>query len=287
MLIVVSACQIVGGYESFEHGDGAPPHPCDAIKAPKTDEKRLGTLLLSKQSDGSCYWVDKTEVTVAQYRRFIAEHTDPVDWGSDQCAWKTALSNPEQDSTDTCRPTIVGEDDPFGDTKPIRCIDWCDANAFCHWAGKDLCGGNTNGGMVGPTGVIPQWDYACSKNGEQYPYGAKTIAGACNVGLSDAECYSLVHQTHCAATSVGSFPRCMSPSGAVDMIGNVSEWVLSCGFGDAGQAVDCQYRGGSFDGMLEGETCYMVRHQRRDTRDRRVGVRCCADLTVEEKLLLK
>lgn len=286
ILPIAPACQILAGYESFERGDGAVavPHRCDVLPATKIDDKGLGTLVLSKEFDGNCYWIDKTEVTVEQYSRFIAEHPDPVAWDTERCGWKSAPSDPKNDPTHPCTATSLSlESDPFAAKKPIRCVDWCDAKAFCNWAGKDLCGGNTNGSMVGPVDVHPQWDYACSKNAWNFPYGSKPIDRACNVGLSNAECYSILHQNQCAPTDVDSFSRCTSPSGAVDMVGNVAEWVLSCSLSsDAGPSTQCQYRGGSFADGLDEKTCYTVGYQASMTRDRTIGLRCCANLTVSE-----
>ena len=299
----LAACQVVANYQSFTGGDGAPPHRCDVLPASKLDEKKLVTLELSKVPGAPpsepCYWIDETEVTVEQYRRFISEHA-PIDWDPGRCAGrKTAPSDPEHELTDSCSASTAAEDTPFADRKPIRCVDWCDAKAFCHWAGKDLCGGNANGGTV--TGdVAPQWEQACSKNGWSYVYGPTPVDGACNVGLDTTMCISALNQNHCAPTYVGSFPRCTSPSGAVDMIGNVAEWVLSChdqvspsssldgSFVDAGHNTECQYRGGSFDDSRDAATCYtLIQYAKTATHDRHIGFRCCADLSDEEKNLVK
>ena len=58
--VLAPACQIVGGYRSFEPGDGAAPHPCDVLPSSKLDDKELVTLVLSKVPDGTCYWMDGT-----------------------------------------------------------------------------------------------------------------------------------------------------------------------------------------------------------------------------------
>jgi formylglycine-generating enzyme required for sulfatase activity len=93
---------------------------------------------------------------------------------------------------------------------------------------------------------------------------------------------------HCAPAVVGTFPQCTSASGAVDMIGNVSEWVAECGtLGDGGPGTPCQHRGGSFedDAAAVAATCYgtIPVKDTNDTRDRSVGLRCCAALSDTEK----
>jgi formylglycine-generating enzyme required for sulfatase activity len=282
MFLVASSCQLVGKYEPFERGDGAAPHPCDALPASKDDTK-LGRLVLSKQSDGTCYWIDKTEVTVEQYSQFLAGHAQPIVWDAQRCAWKTVPADPVNDTSDPCTVSTNVESEPFRATKPIRCVDWCDAKAFCTWAGGDLCGGITNGSFVVPYDLPDQWGGACSAEGLPYVTGVMPVAGACNVGLEAlGQCESRLGQMHCAPTDVGKFPGCTGPCGAMDMIGNVAEWVVSCA-PSAGPDTLCQHRGGSFAGSLEAETCYAYASDARGARDRAIGLRCCAALTLDEQ----
>jgi formylglycine-generating enzyme required for sulfatase activity len=147
-----------------------------------------------------------------------------------------------------------------------------------------------NGSFDVTSDIPDQWGEACSANGLPYVTGAAAIEGACNVGLGEAgaECETVLQQMTCAPTFVDSLPECTSPSGAADMIGNVAEWVLSCAPSDGGPETECQTRGGSFADSLNDEeaTCYGVSSQTRETRDRTLGVRCCAALTVEEQNLV-
>jgi len=286
------ACQIVGGYRSFEGAEAAAPHPCSALgKTSKVDDKQLGTLVLSNVPGDRCYWIDALEVTVQQYATFIRETNSPnppINWDALGCGWKTAPSDPaaEQPSDSCAAMAMSSEQDPFNTMKPIRCIDWCDAMAFCKWANKDLCGGNPNaaGGTVVPHDVPDQWGYACSPTG-QWPYGSglSPVSGACNIGLSQAQCQVQdMQQGVCAPTIPASFSQCVSPSGAWDMIGNVAEWTLSCGSSDGGPDTPCQVRGGSFDDNLDSVTCYSIAPYARQMRDRHIGLRCCEGLNATE-----
>jgi len=292
---VSSACQFVGGYASFK------PHPCNVLPASKFDENGLNTLVLSKQSDESCFWIDETEVTVERYSTFLAAYAQAgggyqqIPWDKMRCTWKTGPSDPVNETSDPCTALVANaEDSPFLTTKPIRCVDWCDAKAFCVWAGKDLCSGQPNVfGGIEPQDLSDQWGGACATNaGDSYPYGSVAVSGVCNVGLSAAgQCRALDHQAMCAPTAVDdpSFRACTGgPGGAVDMIGNVAEWVQQCATSDAGPdpAPDtpCQHRGGSFDDTLDSpnSTCYGVASHLRRIRDRAIGLRCCAHLTTPE-----
>ena len=108
-----SGCQIVGGYQSFQG------HPCNALPASKPDKRNLATLVLSKQPDGTCYWIDQTEVTVEQYVAFVGDASRPVNWDP-TCTWKTTPSDPIHETTnDTCIASTAVESEPFRMTKPI------------------------------------------------------------------------------------------------------------------------------------------------------------------------
>ncbi len=83
------------------------------------------------------YWIDKTEVTVAQYRR---------------CAEAGSCSAPGTGSTCT-----YGDDNK--PKHPVNCVDWSQAEAYCEWAGRRL-----------PTEA--EWEMAaCGTDGRVYPWG--------------------------------------------------------------------------------------------------------------------
>jgi|HubBroStandDraft_1064217.scaffolds.fasta_scaffold14984_1 sulfatase modifying factor 1 len=279
------ACQIVGGYQSFS------PHPCNVLLPSKLDERNIATQVLVKQTDGSCYWIDQTEVTVGQYAQFLnqfAQDGQAPPWDMQRCAWKGAPSDPANDASECATEARNLESSPFDPNMPIRCIDWCDAEAFCAWAGTEdaLCGSNANPeGVFEPSNTQDYWGDACSVNGAFYPNGASPVLDQCNVGLAEAgQCVSILDMNNCGPTYVDSFPGCVSQaSSALNMVGNVAEWVVLCdSHSDGGPDTPCQHRGGSFADSLESATCTTVETSARNTRDRTLGLRCCGTLTPTE-----
>jgi formylglycine-generating enzyme required for sulfatase activity len=154
----------------------------------------------------------------------------------------------------------------------VRCVDWCDAHAYCQSVGKRLCGANSAAapGMPydAPVAALDnQWYSACSHGGEVvYPYGDAYNATAC-WGAD---------RPPTGAPTVKSAPGCVGGyQGLWDMSGGLAEWVDSCnaekGMGDA-----CHIRGGSFSGTAEQLRCDWQSGTPRNTTSNYIGFRCCA-----------
>ena len=140
------------------------------------DEKPVHTVAL----DG--FWIDRTEVTNAQYTRCVA--------------------------AGTCRASYYADDSRFnGATQPVVGVFWDDAAAYAAWVGGRL-----------PTEA--EWEYAArGTEGRVYPWGN---TWDCAKGNFDTDCGSDIYES---TAPVGSFPAGASWVGALDMAGNVWEWV--------------------------------------------------------------
>jgi formylglycine-generating enzyme required for sulfatase activity len=206
---------------------------------------------------GSMFCIDSTEVTNAQYEEFLMSGPG-VQVGV--CSWNTSLA-----------PTSGWPYAAGRDFHPVTFVDWCDAFAFCEWAGKRLCGA-IGGGAVPPADVdSPTSDehfYACSQGGAKtYPYGDTWAAGSCNDSTSDT-------------APVGSFTACVGGfPGLYDMVGSVEEWQNSCS-GDAGAGDSCADGTGAFDYPSGSQSsCGFSDADLRNTAELNIGFRCCADGT--------
>lgn len=120
-----------------------------------------------------------------------------------------------------CRqPRLANNPIYNGDDFPVAGIPWQDAADYCAWAGGRL-----------PTEA--EWEYAArGTEGHIYPWGDAFDCAGGNFGDDFTEC----DDGHINTAPVGSFPDGVSWCGALDMAGNVWEWV-SDKFGDYVSAV--------------------------------------------------
>jgi formylglycine-generating enzyme required for sulfatase activity len=208
------------------------------------------------------FCIDRTEVTFGQYRAFLAAKGGDTSGQASECAFNS-----------TYAPAADGPDD-----LPVTGVNWCDAVAYCKWAGKRLCGriDPSNGTTLSASELIDvtknQWLNACTGGGRTtFPYGS-SFQPVCNTYELEAG----------ATKPVGSQPGCVGGyPGVFDMIGNVWEWIDAvCIPGDAGSGSDfCQLRGGSYKpaSFLDASvTCRTGAQTARRALINDLGFRCCA-----------
>ncbi len=136
------------------------------------------------------YWIDKYEVTNEQYAKFLDAITRSKDHS--KC-------HPNEPKGKSHTPKFWKNSQLNQPKQPVVGVDWFDAYAYAHWAGKRL-----------PTEA--EWEKAARGTDERdYPWGNDWIDELANVGGD-------------APMEVGSFPDGASPYGVMDAAGNVWEW---------------------------------------------------------------
>ncbi|MCU0693395.1 MAG: SUMF1/EgtB/PvdO family nonheme iron enzyme [Polyangiaceae bacterium] len=211
------------------------------------------------------YCVDATEVTGSAYKQWLQDQLSRPRLELDQpecCAWNQEISP----STDEA--CLVE------DNRPVVCVDWCDAFAYCRAVGKRLCG-KIGGGSVAMMDfadpALSQWTNACTSGGRNnFPYGDEFVANKCHVvGMSTAQPVDVGTSLACESNVDGY-------QGIFDLSGNVYEWEDSCA-NDIDGTAKCRIRGGSFSDNSESVFCTYDNVSLRDQRVDRVGFRCCWD----------
>lgn len=237
---------------------------------PTADDGLRGPVMARvRWADGIAFCIDGTEVTNAQYAEFLAAQVLLTTQGP-RCAWNKTFA-PETVSTNgpACPPF-----DPTGRADhPAVCVDWCDADAYCRWAGKHLCE-KPGGGVVMNAGMknASEWVIACTGDGAgDYPYGMSAEAGRCVDKLYPATTPGL-RPVKDAAMCEGGVP------GLFDIAGNAWEWHDDCDEKSAdGSGDTCHPRGGSFSSETVAAACLSETPFFRKQVAGDTGFRCCVD----------
>jgi len=166
------------------------------------------------------FWIDQTEVTVAMFRTFVEDTgyettAERQGWGKPWTDGPQELEWPHVNGADWQHPRGPGS--IAVDDHPVTQVSWEDAAAYCAWAGGQL-----------PTEA--QWEKACRGiDGRMWPWG-NTYDGN-RLSLCEAQCPierwkdDRYDDGYAFTAPVGSFPDGVSPYGALDMAGNLWEWV--------------------------------------------------------------
>lgn len=162
------------------------------------------------------FWIDRTEVSVAQFRQCVTETGYETD--AERKGWAYAWTGTEWaevDGADWQHPQ--GPNSHAQEDHPVVQASWNDAAAYCEWAKAQL-----------PTEA--QWEYAArGPEGYIYPWG-DTFDGT-RLNFCDANCpreswrVADYDDGYGLTAPVGSYPGGASWCGARDMTGNVWEWV--------------------------------------------------------------
>ncbi len=158
------------------------------------------------------FWIDKTEVTNAMYVAFLNSNGNQIEGGE---TWL------DVDDEGVFIENVNGEwrSKSGYENHPAVEVTWFGAVAYCQWAGRYL-----------PT--ESEWEKAArGPEGRIYPWGDEFDTSLANV---DDETIFDDYAVECDRSGcdgfdrtapVGSFPDAASLYGALDMAGNVWEWV--------------------------------------------------------------
>jgi formylglycine-generating enzyme len=239
-----------------DSGNNNPTVGCKGTEGPKQVRVDVPSAV------GGHYCIDSTEVTARDYLKFLSSTTPSTT--NPQC---TGLKPGPAAFTPGGGWPPVGADLDF----PVTEVDWCDAEAYCKWAGKKLCGSYTSEPLTFNSGG--NYDrsilaHACSGGGKtKYPFGDTYVPGKCRDNNDQG-----------GAVKVGTLPECEGGfPGIFDLAGNVAEWMDACnnnGTGDRCLAFNSPY----YETMpLELVCSYTRTDINRGDRHGYIGFRCCGD----------
>ncbi len=217
------------------------------------DEKPVHNVTLDP------FWTDRTEVTNAQYARCV---------NAGQC-------RPPADLRSGTRSVYFGNNE--FDNYPVIYVNWNDASNYCTWAGAEL-----------PTEA--QWEYAArGPEDHQYPWGNEfdaTKLNYCDINCPRSESDRNGDDGFPDTAPVGSYPDGVSWVGALDMSGNVWEWVADL---HGTYSSDAQVnplgpssgqsherRGGGWETPGKFVGAANRGHSEKDIPEDRIGFRCAA-----------
>ena len=185
------------------------------------------------------YWICKTPITIGQFRSFVTQNnykTDVEKAGhSGPYVYDFAIQGfmPKQGyywDNAFKDVTLKYPNIKVNDQHPVSCVSWNDAIAYTNWLKL-----TNNLEFTLPTEA--EWEYAArGTDGRIYPWG-NDAPDSTRANYADETFnqyfpntgQSIVHHGvndgYAITSPVGSFPNGSSPCGALDMAGNLTEWI--------------------------------------------------------------
>jgi len=165
----------------------------------------------------------RTEVTVAQFRRFVTATGHRAARGCYAWDGKVATLNKDADWEDP------GYGRPPGPDEPAACVDWRDATAYVRWLASVT-------GQPYRLLTEAEWEYAADAGSTaRFPWGEDPVLGCRYANLFDragaGATTAAIPPVACddgfpGVAPVGRFAP--NAFGLKDMVGNVWEWTQDC-----------------------------------------------------------
>lgn len=262
MLVITPLCGCSKDIEVDTGGDPvATPGKLPACNAAPPGSVRGAAMAPVGYAGGTCFWIDRTEVSRSEYAAFLADpnagsHLPSV------CAGDTDFTTTLCENNAASGSVVVGSEP----NQPIVCVDWCDAETYCRWAGKTLC----KGAWGSATDAAKSSYYsACSTGGTSNVPAPNSAPETCNTAKNPS---TGCDTGSCSTVPVGSSP-CVTAGGVYDLSGNAREWTDECESGAATSR--CLARGGSIaDDTLSCQSGGVPLTRSSALPD--LGFRCCA-----------
>ena len=250
LVIALGACSVTGTVTPPAHDLPAKTELPLATEVPvKTETPSLGSTRIAETdgmtlvfvpggdftmgSDGSgyanegpvhsvileSYWIDQTEATNAMFEVFLAQtgyQTDAEKKGSSRGYDRDTGKSEITQGAAWDHP--LGPDSSVSDLAdhPVVHVSWNDARSYCEWAGRRLL-------------TEAEWEKAArGTDGRTFPWGNDfdgTRLNSADVNLGAGRGNTGFDDGFQLTSPVGSYPQGASPYGALDMVGNVWEWV--------------------------------------------------------------
>ncbi|HKO50184.1 MAG TPA: SUMF1/EgtB/PvdO family nonheme iron enzyme [Polyangiaceae bacterium] len=221
----------------------------------------------------SDFSLDTYEITVGRFRKFVEVYApsmtsagagknpnNPSDPGWDP-SWNAKLPADRAallEAIDCSQPYATWHG--LNANRPMNCLSWYEANAFCIWDGGRL-----------PT--LAEWNYAAVGGNEQRPFAWGPNAPEANATLAVIGSYYRgaigANETDLQVIApVGSIPAGNGKWGHSDLIGNVAEWALDSANDFPVPCADCaglkadlnrSQNGGHFN-SVEGYNLSLAKH---------------------------
>ena len=250
----------------------------------------VAKMVLITAMDGKPYCIDEREVVYGEYKTFVEAKKDDFSGQPPECEWNKDYGPVEVHPAwyadvppQRCGPSLS----TANPDRAVQCTDFCDAWAFCAWAGKRLCG--LRGAEHGKVALVStsddneelnvalkvtrttqsEWNNVCTQGGtSKFPYGDELVRGICIDSTMLAARGDAAYDSR--NTSKSECHGTQPPYDQVwNMSGSIPQWLNIC------VPYECVSHGGRLgdDGWSCGGTVGLT-----SIRTPYFGIRCCSDV---------